>query len=130
MGWDGWPLERVVVFFIGLAFLALGLQVIFFHYRQNFRHWAMWIPVLATPVFGLVGLLISFYNTPVLRSLWLVLLAVGALAGILGFWLHLRGVGERVDGYKLNNFLIGPPIMLPLLITVMSVLGLAALYWR
>lgn len=130
MGWDGWPLERVLVFLISLAFLALGLQVIFFHYRQNFRHWAMWIPVLATPVFGLVGLLISFYNTPVLRSLWLVLLAVGALAGILGFWLHLRGVGERVDGYKLNNFLIGPPIMLPLLITVMSVLGLAALYWR
>ena len=44
--------------------------------------------------------------------------------------MHIRGVGERVDGYKLRNFLIGPPLTLPALITAVSLLGLIALYWE
>ena len=130
MYWDGWPLQRVLILFTGMAFLMIGLQVTLFHYRQNFRNWAMWIPVTANPVLGMVAIILSFYNAPVLRTVWLVLLAVGALAGVGGFVLHFEGVGERVDGYRLNNFLIGPPITLPLMVMAMSVLGLIALFWR
>lgn len=130
MYWDGWSLQRVIILFTGLAFLMISLQVTLFHYRQNFRSWFMWIPVVATPVSGLLAIMISFYNLPVLRSVWLVILALGALAGITGFVLHFEGVGERVDGYRLHNFLVGPPITLPLMVMALSVLGLIALFWR
>ena len=130
MLWNGWPWDRVIILFTGLAFLMLGLQVTLFHYRQNFRNWSMWLPVAATPVLGFLGVLLSFYNVLFLRQLFFVLLAVGALAGLGGFLLHFEGVGERVDGYRMHNFLVGPPITLPLMVTAMSILGIIALYWR
>lgn len=130
MFWNGWPLHRVIILFTGLAFLLIALQVTLFHYRQNFRNWTMWVPVLATPILGLVGVLISFVNISLLRMLWVVLLAAGTIAGAAGFVLHFEGVGERVDGYRVNNFLVGPPITLPLMVMAFSILGIVALYWR
>lgn len=130
MYWVGWPWDRVVIMFTGLAFLLIWLQVTLFHYRQNFRNKTMWIPVLATPLLGLLAVIIAFFNLPLLRLAWVVLLAVGALAGIGGFALHFEGVGERVDGYRMHNFLVGPPIVMPLMVTAISVLGIFALYWR
>ena len=130
MNWDSWTLQRVLFLITGLAFIGTAIQVTLFHYRQNFRHWAMWLPVIATPILGVLALLICFYNSAALRTIWAVLLSVAAVVGLGGFTLHFVGVGERVDGYKLNNFLIGPPVMLPLMVTATSLLGLIALYWR
>lgn len=130
MFWSGWPWDRVIILFTGLAFLLIGLQVTLFHYRQNFRAWPMWLPVAATPVLGVIALVTAFYNLPLLRTVFVILLGIGAVAGIGGFVLHFEGVGERVDGYRINNFLVDPPITLPLMITAMSVLGIIALYWR
>lgn len=130
MIWEGWPLSRVLIVFVGLAFLMITVQVTLYHYRQNFRHWAQWVPVLGAPLFGAVALAAGFVN-----QLWLVwvlgvFLGIGFIAGIFGFVLHVEGVGERVDGYNLNNFLVGPPVVLPLMIAAMSLLGLLVLYWR
>lgn len=130
MYWTGWPWDRVIILFTGLAFFMIGLQVALFHWRQNFRHLAMWVPVTASPVLGLLAVLLSFYNLPVLRLIFAVGLAGGVLSGIGGFVLHFEGVGERVDGYRVQNFLVGPPITLPLMVTAISLLGLIALYWR
>ncbi|PKM82080.1 MAG: hypothetical protein CVU89_07010 [Firmicutes bacterium HGW-Firmicutes-14] len=130
MYWNGWPWQRVILIFTGVAFLMIGLQVTLFHYRQNFRNWMMWVPVIATPVMGLLAVTLGFYNVPALRAVFAGLLAIGALAGAGGFVLHFEGVGERVDGYRINNFLVGPPVTLPLMVTALSVLGLIALYWR
>lgn len=130
MNWIGWPIERVLILFTGLAFLLLFIQVTLFHYRQNFRHWSMWIPVLGTPVFGLLSVLYGFYHVLVLGQILAVLFAVGFLAGGYGSFLHIRGVGQRVGGYELRNFLIGPPLVLPAMVSAISVLGFIALYGR
>lgn len=129
LGWNGWPLDRVFILAMGLLFLVIFVQVTLFHYRQNFRHWSMWIPVLATPLFGLCLVLFAFYNAGWLLSLLNVLLAIGIIAGLFGSFMHIRGVGKRVDGYKLRNFLVGPPLTLPGLVTAVSLLGLIALNW-
>ncbi len=52
--WNGWPLSRVILLFTSLALLVIFVQVTLFHYRQNFRHWAMWGPVIGAPVIGLL----------------------------------------------------------------------------
>ncbi|MEI3607187.1 hypothetical protein SPD48_15950 [Pseudogracilibacillus sp. SE30717A] len=130
MVWDGWSLHRIIVLAMGLLFLVIFIQVTLFHYRQNFRHWSMWIPVTATPLFGLLLIIYTFYHANWLLLLLTVLLVVGVLAGLFGSFMHIKGIGKRVDGYKLRNFLIGPPLTLPSLITAASVLGLFALHWR
>jgi len=129
MGWNGWPLERVFLFAMGLLFLIIFVQVTLFHYRQNFRHWSMWIPVIATPLFGLCLIFITYYNVLWLRQTLTVLMSVGILAGAFGSYMHIHGVGERVGGYEMRNFLVGPPLTLPALISAASLLSLIALYW-
>ncbi|ASS74285.1 hypothetical protein CIG75_04315 [Tumebacillus algifaecis] len=128
-GWYGWPIERVVILLLGLMFFMIFVQVTMYHYRQNFRHWSMWIPVLATPIDGLALVTLTFANLSWLRAALSVLLAASLLAGAFGSFMHLRGVGERVGGYEMRNFLVGPPATLPGLITLSSVIGLILLYW-
>ncbi|MCE5169747.1 hypothetical protein LQV63_10515 [Paenibacillus profundus] len=129
MEWASWSLDRVLILFVSLAFLMIGIQVTLYHYRQNFHHAAMWVPVIATPVFFVAGLLLSFNNASWIRGLFQVLMWIGAVAGLAGFYFHVSGVGKRVGGWAFRNFLIGPPVVLPLMITAMSALGLVALYW-
>jgi lysylphosphatidylglycerol synthetase-like protein (DUF2156 family) len=129
VNWTGWPIERILILFAGILFLVIFIQVTFFHYRQNFHHWAMWIPVIETPIFGLAALLFSFYNVTWIFWLLTILLAIGVISGLTGTFFHIRGVGERVGGYELRNFLIGPPLTLPAMISAISILGLIALYW-
>lgn len=126
--WIGWPVERIVYLFLGLLFLGVFVQVTLFHWRQNFRHWSMWIPVVATPLLGLVSLGLAAVNAEPLRAALGALSALGAVAGLLGSYYHVEGVGERVDGFTLSNIMIGPPLVLPLMITILSLFALVALY--
>lgn len=129
MGWESWALNRVMDVSVGILFVVVFVQVTLFHYRQNFRHWSMWIPVAATPLFGVCLVVYAFYAASWLLGVLTVLLSVGIVAGLFGSYMHIRGVGLRVGGYKLRNFLIGPPLTLPALITGLSLLGLFALHW-
>lgn len=129
--WDGWPIERVILLFAGIALLTISLQVGIFHYRQNFRHWTMYGPVVGGPVLGVLAIMLSFYNAPLLRTVLAVSLFIGIVLGVTGSVLHINGIGQRVGGYQqTQNFLIGPPVALPIMVTAMSILGLIALYWR
>ncbi len=129
--WDGWPITRILLLFTGFAFFMISLQVTIFHSRQNFRHWAMYGPVIGGPIMGIFAILLSFYNIPILRTILVVLLFAGVALGITGSVLHVYGIGQRVGGYgESQNFLIGPPLTLPAMVAAMSILGLIALYWR
>ncbi|HZG14424.1 MAG TPA: hypothetical protein VE710_05310 [Candidatus Bathyarchaeia archaeon] len=128
--WQGWPLERVLLLLAGLAFALIFIQVTLFHSRQNFRHWSMWVPVIETPLFALVAIVLAFYQPGWLRLTFGLLMWLGLGGGIYGAYQHAVGVGQRVGGYsQTQNFLVGPPIILPLMISAISALGLLALYW-
>lgn len=129
LNWNGWPLDRVAILFIGLAFFLIFVQVTLFHYRQNFRHWSMWMPVIATPLFAICLVMLAFFNAGWLYTLLTILLVIGTLAGTYGSFAHIRGVGKRVGGYELRNFLTGPPLTLPAIMTALCIFGLIVLHW-
>lgn len=124
--WSGWSVERILFLFLGVTFLAIFVQVTLFHLRQNFRHPAMWSPVIETPLLGALALWITWNPTAPLLTTFAVLAGLGAVTGIVGTYFHLVGVGARVQGYTLNNFMVGPPPVLPLTVTVVSLLGIVA----
>lgn len=126
--WAGWPAERILYLFLGVVSLAVAAQVTLMHWRQNFRHWSMWAPVIETPLLAVVALLLTWVNSGALRSLLVLLSALSGLTGLVGTYYHWAGVGERVDGYTLNNFMVGPPVALPLLVSALGALGLIAVY--
>src|SRR5690625_4679156 len=128
--WNGWSLERILFLFLGVTFLAIFVQVTLFHLRQNFRHPAMWSPVIGTTILGVLLLLIIRSPSPLLLNVFTIVAVLGAVSGLVGTYFHVTGVGERVQGYTLNNFMVGPPPMLPLTVTVVSVLGIIAVYFH
>lgn len=128
--WEGLPIERVVLIFVGLAFVMIFIQVTLFHSRQNFRHWAMWVPVIETPVFALLAFTLAFTQPNWLLWVFTISMCVGVAGGLYGASLHTAGVRQRVGGFSQSqNFLLGPPIILPLMISAISGLGLIAVYW-
>lgn len=131
MMWDDWPIARIILLFTGLVLLVISLQVGMFHYRQNFRHWAMYGPVIGAPIIGVFAIALVFYNLPVLRNILAVLLFIGVILGATGSVLHISGIGQRVGGFgESQNYLVGPPLTLPAMVGAMSLLGLIAMYWR
>ncbi len=130
MFWHTWPIARILILFVSLAFMLVGIQVTMFHYRQNFHHKAMWLPVISSPIFFAIGLALTIYNVSWLSTLFQILMWFGVVSGLIGFYFHVRGVGIRVGGWALRNFLTGPPVTLPMMFTAISVLGLIAVCWR
>ncbi|WP_238402963.1 hypothetical protein [Paenibacillus mesophilus] len=130
MYWDAWSLDRFLIFFVSVAFVLIGGQVTMFHYRQNFHHKSMWVPVVSAPFFFVTGLALTFYNAGWLRLLFTLFMAMGVLDGLVGVYFHAKGVRLRVGGWAMRNFLIGPPVILPFLFTAISALGIIAIFWR
>jgi len=127
--WTDWPLQRVLLLFLGLAFMSVFIQVTLFHLRQNFWHPAQWFPVVATPLLSLCALLLAWQNVPWFRTIFAILTVLGGLIGMVGTYYHVAGVGKRVEGFNLSNFMVGPPPMLPMMVIALSALGLVTLYW-
>ncbi len=127
--WTAWPLQRALYLFLGVAFLAVFIQVTLFHLRQNFWHPAQWYPVVGTPLLSLSALALVWQNTAVFRLVFAVLAVAGGLIGMAGTYYHVAGVAKRVEGFNFNNLMVGPPPMLPVMVIALSALGLATLYW-
>lgn len=91
----------------------------------------MYGPVIGGPVIGVLTILLAFFNLPLLRSVLALLFFAGLVLGVAGSGMHIYGVGQRVGGYQISqNYLVGPPLTLPMMVAAMSILGLIALYWR
>jgi hypothetical protein len=126
--WVGWPLERVLYLFLGIAFLAIFIQVTLFHLRQNFYHPSQWLPVFVTPILGITALLLTWRIAPIERGVLTLFSIFGVGIGLVGTYYHVAGTGQRVGGYTINNLMVGPPPMLPLMVVALSALSLVVLH--
>lgn len=126
--WTGWPLPRYLDLFLGVAFLAVFIQVTLFHMRSNFHQPTQWMPVLATPALGITALALTWYDGTLLRAVFSALAIFGLAVGLAGTYLHIAGTGRRVGGYTIHNLMVGPPPMLPLIVVALSALSFVALY--
>ncbi|KAB2954268.1 hypothetical protein F9B85_00805 [Heliorestis acidaminivorans] len=103
------------------------LATFLFHYRQNFYHWSLWVPVIGLIILTVNLQIAEFYEAPVvLTSLFFVLLFV-ILTHLWGAYLHFIGVGKRVGGQNVNNHMVGPPVVLPLIVATVAILDLLRL---
>ncbi|MBC9783951.1 hypothetical protein H1S01_05430 [Heliobacterium chlorum] len=126
--WLGWPIDRVLILFTSVAFVLVAVQVTLFHYRQNFRHWAMWGPVLGLPLAAAIGIALTVRDSVLLRWVFLFALLAELASGLMGFYYHSRGISQRVGGWEVHNIMVGPPPILPVMVSALSLLGLLALY--
>ncbi len=93
--WDGWNLDRAVLLFTAVAYLAIWIQLSLFHWAGGFKHWAMWGPVLATPlviagaVAGLIGGVLFGIMMGMMGMLPMVAMLVKSENAVVGFLVHM-----------------------------------------
>jgi len=101
---------------------ALATQL--FHYRQNFYHWSLWVPVYALWALAVTLALAEFVEVNWTARLVMVNLVIVIASHVWGAYLHYVGVTKRVGGANLHNHMIGPPVILPLIVATVSALDL------
>ncbi len=119
--------QRQVAIVTGISALLSGFEAYYSHYKNNFRYWVQWTPVVLAPV--LAGT--AFASVKNRKLATTALPVVSALAGAdaaVGFYYHARGVLRRPGGRKhlLYNIMYGPPIFAPLLFGAAGMLGILA----
>lgn len=119
--------QRQVAIVTGISALLSGFEAYYSHYKNNFRYWAQWTPVVIAPL--LAGT--AFASVKSRRIATTALPALSIVAGAdaaVGFFYHGRGVLRRPGGTKnlLYNIMYGPPIFAPLLFGAAGMLGVLA----
>jgi len=122
--WEHWGLANFFYLFIGLAFMMIWVQVVLFHWRGAFRHRAMWAPVLEAPVLSAMGIIYSFAHGGMLDWLFVLIFLIGTFGGLAGTYYHFRGVRHYIKGFSLRNFMVGPPVIIPMMFAALALAGL------
>jgi len=121
MNWNGWPVERQVYLFLGIAYLAIGVQVTLYHWRAAFRHKLMYGPVIVAPLTAIAALLYALAGAG--GGFMVLMFLVAALSGLVGTVMHLQGVARMVGGFTLRNLAMGPPFILPIVFAALGIFG-------
>jgi len=119
--------QSQVAIVAGISALLSGFEAYYSHYKNNFRYWVQWTPVVLAPL--LAGT--AFASVKSRRIATTALPALSVIAGAdaaVGFFYHGRGVLRRPGGRKhlLYNIMYGPPIFAPLLFGAAGMLGVLA----
>jgi hypothetical protein len=113
-----------------LAVLAGG-EAYLEHWRGSYNQRFMWTPVWVMPVMvaAAVGAALS---EGVARTVLPSTSIVAFADGMLGFFLHLRGIRRMPGGlHNLDfNVTMGPPLFAPLLFSAVGLLGFLAVLLR
>jgi hypothetical protein len=119
--------QQQVAVVAGISALLSGFEAYYSHYKNNFRYWVQWTPIVIAPLLAAV----AFTATRSRRIATTALPAISAVASAdaaIGFFYHARGVVRRPGGTKhlLYNIIYGPPIFAPLLFGAAGMLGILA----
>jgi hypothetical protein len=119
--------ERMLSGLSAIAAVVTGLEIYFEHDRASFGNRWMWLPIALTPPMAAAGIAGIFSR----RAAKTALPAVSTLVvanGLQGTYLHVRGMMRKPGGLSqaLYNIEMGPPLLAPLLVTVVGGMGLLA----
>ena len=107
------------------------LEIWMEHDKASFGNKMMWWPVALTPVAAAAGVG-GFFSRRLAKTALPLTSALVVANGLQGTYLHARGVAQRPGGWKQwrYNAEMGPPVMAPLLVTVVGGMGLLAAVLR
>jgi hypothetical protein len=119
--------QRQVAMVAAVSALLSGFEAYYSHYKNNFRYWVQWTPIVIAPLLAAT----AFAGTRSRRLSTTALPALSAVASAdaaVGFFYHARGVVRRPGGtmHLLYNIIYGPPIFAPLLFGAAGMLGILA----
>ena len=123
--------ERMLSGLTAFSALVVAAEVYYEHYRGSFGNKFMWSPIVATP--PVVAAAIAGVRSKRAAKTALPLAsAVYVATGLSGLYFHFRGVSRKPGGWSeaAYNVVMGPPIMAPLLFSMVGGMGILAALLR
>jgi hypothetical protein len=123
--------ERSLSGLTAVGALVVTAEIFFEHDSASFGNKWMWAPVALGPLGAVAGVLGVFSKRSAKTTLPLVS-AIIVANGLQGVVLHARGIHQKPGGFKnfRYNMEMGPPLLAPLLVTVVGGMGLLAAVLR
>jgi hypothetical protein len=123
--------ERSLSALTGIGAAITAAEIFFEHDKASFGNSMMWLPVALGPV-GLAAGLAGAVSKRAAKTVLPVASAAIVANGLQGTYLHARGIAQKPGGWKLAryNLEMGPPLLAPLLVTMVGGMGLLAAVLR
>jgi hypothetical protein len=123
--------QRSLSLVTAFASLLSGLEVTYEHYIGSYSQQIMYTPVVLSAGLFFTSLW-AVFNRWAARVLMPIVSALNMLDGLIGFFLHIRGVHRKPGGWRLPvfNVVMGPPLMAPLLFMSSGFLGWITAFLR
>lgn len=123
--------ERSLAGLTAIGSLVTAVEIYFEHDSASFGKKWMWVPVALGPV-GAVAGIAGLFNKRLAKTALPFASAVIVANGVQGTYLHARGIHQKPGGFKnfRYNMEMGPPLMAPLLVTMVGGTGLLAAVLR
>lgn len=123
--------ERSLAGLTAVGSVVTAVEIYFEHDSASFGNKLMWIPVVLGPVGAVAGVAGVFSQRWAKTALPLASVIIVA-NGVQGTYLHARGIHQKPGGFKnfRYNMEMGPPLLAPLLVTVIGGMGILAAILR
>jgi hypothetical protein len=123
--------ERSLSALTAAGALVTAGEIFFEHDSASFGNKMMWIPVAMGPIGAAAGIAGVFSRRMAKTALPVASAAIVA-NGLQGTYLHARGIAQKPGGWSnaRYNIEMGPPLLAPLLVTMVGGMGLLAAILR
>jgi hypothetical protein len=123
--------ERSLSALTAAGALVTAAEIFFEHDSASFGNKMMWLPVALGPVGAAAGVG-GFFSRRMARTALPLASAAIAANGVQGVYLHARGIARKPGGWSnaRYNLEMGPPLLAPLLVTMVGGMGLLAAILR
>jgi hypothetical protein len=123
--------ERSLSALTAAGAVVTAAEIFFEHDRASFGNRMMWLPVALGPVGAAAGMAGVFSRRMAKTALPVASAAIVA-NGLQGTYLHARGIAQKPGGWSnvRYNMEMGPPLLAPLLVTMVGGMGLLAAILR
>jgi hypothetical protein len=123
--------ERSLSALTAAGALVTAAEIFFEHDSASFGNKMMWLPVALGPV-GAVAGVGGFFSQRMAKTALPIASAAIVANGVQGVYLHARGISQKPGGWSnaRYNLEMGPPLLAPLLVTMVGGMGLLAAILR
>jgi hypothetical protein len=123
--------ERSLSALTAAGALVTAAEIFLEHDSASFGNKMMWVPVALGPVGAAAGVA-GFFSRRMAKTALPLASAAIVVNGLQGTYLHIRGIGQKPGGWSnpRYNIEMGPPLLAPLLVTMVGGMGLLAAVLR
>jgi hypothetical protein len=123
--------ERTLSLLTAAGAAVTTAEIYFEHDKASFGSPWMVAPMVTGPI-GIAAGVAGFASHRLAKTALPIAAAVIVANGLQGVWLHARGIHQKPGGWKnfRYNMEMGPPLLAPLLVTLVGGMGLLAAVLR